>query len=66
LLRIVVHLARESKFVDNLENLRSSEQQKIACGQKHFKAIDVGFKPVIQMTLDDLISCFLSVSLYIS
>ena len=51
-----LYLVRESKFVDRLENLRPSELQKIACGRKHFKAIDVNFKPVIQMTLEDLIS----------
>lgn len=51
-----LYLIRESKFVDRLENLRPSEQQKIVCGQKHFKAIDVNFKVATQMTLEDLIS----------
>jgi len=51
-----LYLIRESKFVDKLENLRISEQQKIACGLKHFKAIDVNFKVTTQKTLKDLIS----------
>ncbi len=51
-----LYLVHESKFVDKLENLRPTEQQKIACGQKHFKAIDVDFKVATQMKLEDLIS----------
>ncbi|MBI4225939.1 DEAD/DEAH box helicase, partial [Candidatus Roizmanbacteria bacterium] len=50
-----LYLIRETKFVDKLENIRPSEQQKIVCGQKHFKAIDVDFKPVKQLTLEDLV-----------
>lgn len=50
-----LYLISESKFVDNLENLRPSEQQKIVCGQKHFNAIDVNFKVATQLKLEDLI-----------
>ena len=49
-----LYLVRESKFVDNLENLRSSELQKIACAQKHFQAIDVNFKVIQKEDLRDL------------
>jgi len=34
-----LYLIRETKFVNNLENLRPSEKIKIACGRKHFLAI---------------------------
>lgn len=34
-----LYLVRETKFVDDLGNLRPSEKIKIACGTKHFKAI---------------------------
>ncbi|PIZ67620.1 hypothetical protein COY12_01530 [Candidatus Roizmanbacteria bacterium CG_4_10_14_0_2_um_filter_33_96] len=51
-----LYLIRESKFVDNLENLRPSEKQKIVCGQKHFKAIDVDFKVATQLKLEDLLN----------
>jgi len=51
-----LYLVRESKFVDNLENLRPSEKQKIVCGQKHFKSIDVDFKVATQLKLEDLLN----------
>ncbi len=38
----ILYLVRETKFVEDLENLRPSEKQKIASAYKHFKAI--GFK----------------------
>lgn len=50
-----LYLVRESKFVDNLENLRPSEIQKIIFGQKHFKAIDVDFKAIQKDDLSDLL-----------
>jgi len=50
-----LYLVRESKFVDDLENLRPNEQQKIVCGQKHFDTLGIDFKVVKQMTLEDLL-----------
>jgi len=38
-----VYLVRETKFVENLENLRPSETNKISCAKEHFKAINVNF-----------------------
>jgi len=52
---IKLYLVRESKFVYDLENLRPSELQKILCGKKHFKAIDVDFKVIQKDGLQDLI-----------
>lgn len=34
-----LYLVRETKFVEDLNNLRPSEEKKIFCGKKHFKAI---------------------------
>lgn len=50
-----LYLVRETKFVDNLENLRPSERQKILAGKKHFAAIDVDFRVVQKKDLSDLI-----------
>lgn len=41
-----LYLVRETKFVDNLENLRPSEKQKIKCAEEHFKTINVNFDTV--------------------
>lgn len=41
-----LYLVRETKFVDNLENLRPSEKQKIKCAEEHFKTINVDFGTV--------------------
>lgn len=41
-----LYLIRETKFVENLENLRPSEKQKIKCAEEHFKTIDVDFGTV--------------------
>ena len=50
-----LYLVRETKFVDDLENLRPSEQIKIACGKKHFKAIGLeSFKVSTKSDLIDL------------
>jgi type III restriction enzyme len=51
-----LYLVRETKFVEDLNNLRPSEQTKIACGKKHFAAIGMHDFTVIQKTdLSDLI-----------
>lgn len=50
-----LYLVRETKFVGDLANLRPSENQKIACGKKHFEAIDVNFKVVQSKELSDLL-----------
>ena len=41
-----LYLVRETKFVENLENLRPSEKHKIKCAVEHFKTIDVNFKTI--------------------
>lgn len=41
-----LYLVRETKFVDNLANLRPSEKHKIKCAEEHFKSIDVNFKAI--------------------
>lgn len=51
-----LYLVRESKFIDDLNDLRPNEMQKIICGQKHFKAIDVDFKIIQKDDLGDLLS----------
>jgi type III restriction enzyme len=43
-----LYLVRETKFVEDLNNLRPSEQTKIACGKKHFAAIGMHDFEVIQ------------------
>jgi len=49
-----LYLVRETKFVEDLENLRPSERQKILCGEKHFQSIGVDFKVLQQRDLSDL------------
>ena len=41
-----LYLVRETKFVDNLDNLRPSETHKIKCAEEHFRTIDVNFKTI--------------------
>jgi len=41
-----LYLVRETKFVNNLDNLRPSEKHKIKCAEEHFKTIDVNFKTI--------------------
>lgn len=41
-----LYLVRETKFVENIENLRPSEKHKIKCAIEHFKTIDVNFKTI--------------------
>ena len=51
-----LYLVRETKFVDDLNNLRPSEEKKIKCGEKHFKAISFNnFKVVKSDDLRDLL-----------
>lgn len=49
-----LYLVRETKFVDDLENLRPSEKNKIASGKKHFEALGVDFKVSTDPSLKDL------------
>lgn len=49
-----LYLVRETKFVDDLENLRPSEKNKIKSGKKHFKALGVNFKAVQKVDMSDL------------
>jgi type III restriction enzyme len=51
----LLYLVRETKFVDDLQNLRPSEQNKIVCGTKHFEAIAVNFKVATKTNLEDLL-----------
>lgn len=41
-----LYLVRETKFVDNLDNLRPSEKYKIKCAEEHFKAVGVDFNTI--------------------
>ncbi|SMM99948.1 Type III restriction enzyme, res subunit:DEAD/DEAH box helicase, N-terminal [uncultured Candidatus Thioglobus sp.] len=50
-----LYLVRESKFVNDLQDLRESEKYKNSCAAKHFKAINADFKVVIDTQLNDLI-----------
>lgn len=51
-----LYLVRETKFVEDTTNLRSSEEKKIICGEKHFKAIGLdNFKVVQKENLIDLL-----------
>lgn len=51
-----LYLVRETKFVSDINNLRPSEEKKIACGTKHFKAIGLdNFKVSTKADLTDLL-----------
>jgi len=51
-----LYLVRETKFIDDLNNLRPLEEKKIACGKKHFKAIGFDdFKVAESNDLKDLV-----------
>lgn len=50
-----LYLVRETKFVDELGNLRPSEKQKIACGIKHFESLGVDFKVSQKEDASDLL-----------
>ncbi len=41
-----LYLVRETKFVDDMGNIRPSEKQKIKCAEEHFKTINVDYKPI--------------------
>ena len=49
-----LYLVRETKFVEDINNLRPSEQQKIVCGEKHFSALGVDFRVASKKDLSDL------------
>ena len=50
-----LYLVRETKFVDDINNLRPSEEKKIICGKKHFTAIGLdNFKVAQRKDLGDL------------
>ncbi|MGB2580703.1 MAG: type III restriction endonuclease subunit R, partial [Minisyncoccia bacterium] len=51
-----LYLVRETKFVEDLNNLRPSEEKKIICGKKHFEAIGLkNFKVSGKEDLKDLL-----------
>ncbi len=41
-----LYLVRETKFVEDINNLRPSESGKIKCAAEHFKTLEVNFKPI--------------------
>ena len=50
-----LYLVRETKFIEDLNNLRPSEEKKIICGKKHFRAIGLdNFKVAQKEDLTDL------------
>lgn len=50
-----LYLVRETKFIEDLNNLRPTEEKKIICGKKHFKAIGLdNFKVAQKKDLKDL------------
>lgn len=42
-----IYLVRETKGTKDFEKLRNSEADKVRCGRKHFEALDVNFKVVV-------------------
>lgn len=51
-----LYLVRETKFVEDLNNLRPSEEKKIICGKKHFDAIGLkNFKVARKSDMSDLL-----------
>jgi len=47
-----VYLVRETKGVKDFLKLRTSEADKVWCGQKHFEALGVPF--AVAVTADDV------------
>ncbi len=41
------NLVREAKSTKDFEKLRNTEADKIRCGRKHFKELDVNFDVVV-------------------
>lgn len=41
-----LYLVRETKFVEDMNNLRPSELSKLKCAKEHFTTIKVDFKPI--------------------
>ncbi len=50
-----LYLVRETKFVDNISNLRPIELFKTWCGKKHFEALDVDYNIATKEDLSDLL-----------
>jgi type III restriction enzyme len=42
-----MYLVREAKSTKNFLKLRTSEADKVRCGQKHFETLDVPFSVVV-------------------
>jgi type III restriction enzyme len=49
-----LYLVRETKFVDDISNLRPSELFKTLCGKRHFEALNVDYKISTKEDLSDL------------
>ena len=50
-----LYLVRETKFIEDINNLRPTEEKKIICGEKHFQAIGLdNFKVIKRENLSDL------------
>jgi len=45
---VKIYLIRETKGTKDFEKLRNSEADKVRCGRKHFEALDVDFKVVVE------------------
>jgi type III restriction enzyme len=50
-----LYLVRETKFINDLSQLRINEKLKIICGEKHFSTIGVDFKVSQDKELRDLV-----------
>lgn len=48
-----LYLVRETKFVDNIKDIRESEKRKMVCAKKHFKTIKANFNVITKY--EDLI-----------
>lgn len=47
-----LYLVRETKFVDEISNIRPSERIKIDCAKKHFETINVDFAEITDVNQD--------------
>jgi type III restriction enzyme len=45
-----LYLVRETKSTKDFLKLRTTEADKVRCGQQHFKALDVPFAVVVDAT----------------
>jgi type III restriction enzyme len=46
----MLYLVRETKSTKNFMKLRTTEVNKVRCGEQHFKALDVPFSVVVDDT----------------